>query len=69
MEVHGFVTLLSAVWLHEAGTATFDLDLAACLLLNELDIVATATDNLCAQVKAANRLETYGNLLFRPLAL
>jgi hypothetical protein len=69
VEVHGLVTLLSAVWLHEARTATFDLDLAACLLLDELDVIASATDNLCAQVKATNRLKTYGDLLFRPLAL
>jgi hypothetical protein len=69
MKVHGLVALLSAVWLHEAGTATFDLDFATCLLLDELDVVATATDDLCAQVKAADRLKTYGNLLFGPLAL
>jgi hypothetical protein len=69
VEVHGLVALLSTVWLHEAGTATFDLDLAACLLLDELDVIASATDNLCAQVKAANRLKTYGDLLFGPLAL
>jgi hypothetical protein len=69
VKVHRLVALLSAVWLHETRTATFNLDLAACLLLDELDVIATATDNLCAQVKAANRLKTDRDLLFGPLAL
>jgi len=69
VEIHGLVALLAAVWFHETRTATLDLDLAACLLLDEFDVIATATDNLCAQVKAANGLETYRDLLFGPLAL
>jgi hypothetical protein len=68
VEIHGLVALLAAVWFHETRTATLDLDLAACLLLDEFDVIATATDNLCAQVKAANGLETYRDLLFGPLA-
>lgn len=69
MKVHGLIALLTALWLHKAGTAAFDLDLAAGFLLDILDIVATATDNLCSQVKAADGLKTYGNLFLGPLAL
>lgn len=69
VEVHGLIALLAGVGLHETRTATLDLHLAACLLLDKLDIVATATDNLCSQIKATNRLQTYGDLLFGPLAL
>ena len=69
VEIHGLFTLLAGLGLHEARSATLDLDLAACLLLDEFDVIATATDNLCAQVKAANGLETYRDLLFGPLAL
>ena len=69
MEVHGLIAFLAGVGLHETRAATLDLHLTACLLLDELDIVATATNNLCSQVKATNGLKAYGNLLFGPLAL
>ena len=69
VKIHGLFTLLAGLGLHEARSVTLDLDLAACLLLDEFDVIATATDNLCAQVKAANGLETYRDLLFGPLAL
>lgn len=69
MQVHGLIALLARLRLHEARAATLDLDLAACLLLDVLDIVTTTANNLCTQVEAANRLETDRDLLFRPFAL
>jgi hypothetical protein len=69
VEIHGLIALLAALWLHEARTTALDLDLAAGLLLDVLDIVATATNDLCSQVKAADGLETYGDFFFGPLAL
>ena len=69
VEIHGLVALLAAVWFHETRTATLDLDLAAGFLLNVFDVVTSATDNLCSQIEAADRFETYGKLLFRPFAL
>jgi hypothetical protein len=69
MEVHWLVALLAALWLHEARAAALDLDFALGFLLDELDIVATATDDLGSQVKAADRLQTYWDLLLGPLAL
>jgi hypothetical protein len=69
MEIHRLIALLAALWLHETRTAALDLDLAAGLLLDVLDIVATATDDLCSQVKAANGLKTYGDFFLGPLAL
>lgn len=69
MEIHGFIAFLARVGLHETRATALDLDFAACFLLDELDVVATATDNLCSQVKATDGLKTYGDLLFGPLAL
>jgi hypothetical protein len=69
VEIHRLVALLAALGLHETRAAALDLDFAAGLLLDELDVVATATDNLGAQVKAADRLKTYRYLLLGPLAL
>ena len=69
VEIHGLVALLAAHWLHETRATALDLDFAASLLLDELDVVATATDNLGSQVEAADRLKTYRHLLLGPLAL
>jgi hypothetical protein len=48
---------------------TLDLNLAAGLLLDELDVVSAASDNLCSQVKAIDRLKGNRQLLLRPFAL
>ena len=69
MEVHGLIALLAAVWLHEARAATLDLNLAACLLLDVLDIVATATNNLSSQIKSVDRFKVYRYFFLWPLAL
>ena len=69
MEVHGFIGLLTGLWFHEAGATALDLDLAARLLLDILDIVATTTNDLSTQIESTNRLETDRDLLLGPFAL
>jgi hypothetical protein len=69
MQVHRLIALLARLRLHETRTAAFDLDFAAGLLLDELDVVATTADYLCSKVKATDGLKTYRDLLFGPFTL
>jgi hypothetical protein len=69
VEIHGLVALLAGLGLHETRATALDLYLAAGLLLDILDVVATAADDLCSQVKAADWFKTYGDFLFWPFAL
>ena len=69
VKVHGLFTLLAGLGLHKPRSATLDLNLAASFLLNVFDVVTSATNNLCSQVEATDRVQAYGKLLFRPFAL
>lgn len=46
MQIHGLVAFSTGALLHEAGVAALDLNAAACLLLDVLDVCTSMTDNL-----------------------
>lgn len=55
--------------LHVAGVATFDLDTAACFLLDMFHVRPTMTHDLGSQIEARDGFEVDGNPLFGPFAL
>ena len=69
MEIHRFIALSVRAVLHKARVAAFDLDTAASLLLDMLDVSATMTYHLCPKVEARDWLKVNGNALFGPFAL
>lgn len=69
VEIHRFIALSVCAVLHKARVAAFDLDTAASLLLNMLDVSATMTYHLCPKVEARDWLKVNGNALFGPFAL
>jgi hypothetical protein len=69
MEVHGLLALLAGLWLHEAWATALDLNFAAGLLLDILDVITAAADYLCSQIEPAYWLKSDGDLLLRPFAL
>lgn len=69
MEIHGLIALLASVVLDKAGATTLDLDAAASLLLNVLNIGATVADNLSTKVETRDRFEVDRNLFFGPFTL
>lgn len=68
MKVHGLVAFSIRTMLHEAGVATFDLDAASSFLLDVLNIGASMTNHLCAEIEAWYGLQVDRNPLFGPLA-
>lgn len=69
MEIHGLVALAVRSMLHKARIATLDLNTAASLLLDMLDIRSTMTNNLRSEVESWDGLKVDRNTLFRPFAL
>jgi hypothetical protein len=69
VKIHGLITFLARLWLHETRSTALDLDLAAGLLLDVLDVVATTTYDLRTKIEATDRFETNGELLLGPLPL
>ena len=57
VEIHLLVALASGVCLDEARASTFDLHTAVCSLLDVLDVGATVTNDLRAEVEARDGLE------------
>ena len=68
MEVHLLIALHLGIMFLEAASPALDLDSAARLLLNVLDVRSLRSDNLGTQVESRNGLEVDGNALFGPLA-
>jgi hypothetical protein len=68
VKVHGLITFLARLRLHETRSAALDLDLAAGLLLNILDIVATTTYDLRTKIEATDGFKTNRELLLGPFA-
>jgi hypothetical protein len=69
MQVHGLVTFSVCADFSEARSTSFDLDLAAGLLLNMFDVRATLAYNLGSQVEPWDRLQVNWNALFWPFSL
>lgn len=56
VQVHGLVALATCALLHEARVAAFDLDAAACFLLDVLNVGASLTYDLGSEIEAWERL-------------
>lgn len=69
MQIHGLITLVSGIVLHETRSTAFDLDTASSLLLNVFDIGAALAYDLGTKVKTRNWLEIHRDLLLWPFAL
>ena len=52
MEIHGLIRLLTRGMFQEARASTFNLDPAAALLLNVLDIGTALTNDLGSKVES-----------------
>jgi hypothetical protein len=69
VQIHRFIRLLACWVFHESWASAFDLDTAARLCLDMLDICTTLAYNLCTQVEAWDVLHVEYDALFRPFAL
>jgi hypothetical protein len=69
MQVHGLIALSIGGHLPEAGTTSFDLDFAASLLLDMLDICSALANNLSSKIETLDRLQINGNTLLGPFPL
>lgn len=69
MEVHGFITFSTGTLFHKSGIAAFDLDAAACFLLDMFYVGTSVAYDLCPQVEAGDWLEIDRDALFGPFAL
>jgi len=69
MQKHILIALASGRSLHVARPTALDLDAAACLMLNMLDVSTAMAHNLGAKVETWHRLEADGNLLLGPFTL
>lgn len=68
MEIHLLIALGVGVVLDETAPTSLDLNAASRLLLDMLDVAATRTDNLSAQIESRNGLQINWNALVWPLA-
>ena len=69
MQIHWLVAFSSGAMFNEARSATFNLDLAASLLLDMLNISTTLPDYLSTKVKSGNWFEVDRKPFFGPFAL
>jgi hypothetical protein len=69
MQEHVLIALASGGKLQKPRTAALDLDTAACLLLDVLDIGTAVANHLSTEVEPRQGLEDDGDFLFRPFAL
>lgn len=69
MQIHGLITLVSGIVLHETRPTAFDLNTASSFLLDVFDIGTTLADDLGTEIEARNRLEIHRDLLLWPFAL
>lgn len=69
MQIHGLVALSPSALFHETGIAALDLNAAACLLLDMLDVCTSMADDLGSEVEAWDRFKIDGNTLFGPFTL
>jgi len=69
VQVHRLVRLLPRAVLHEAASASLDLDSTTRFLLNVLDISAALSDHLCPEVEAWNILHVDRDSFLGPFPL
>ncbi|KAH0357788.1 hypothetical protein KCU83_g181, partial [Aureobasidium melanogenum] len=67
--IHGLITLVSGIVLHETRSTALNLDAASSLLLDMFDIGAALAYNLGTEVEARNGLEIHRNFLLWPFTL
>jgi hypothetical protein len=68
VQIHGLITLVPGIVLHETRSTALNLDTASSLLLDMFDIGAALAYNLGTEVEARNGLEIHRNLLLWPFA-
>lgn len=69
MQIHGLITLVSGIVLHETRSTALDLDTASSLLLDVFDIGTTLAYDLGTEIESGNRLKIHRDLLLWPFAL
>ena len=69
MQIHRLIAFSSSAMFNEARSAALDLDLAASLLLDMLNISTTLPDYLSTKVKSGNWFEVDRKPFFGPFAL
>jgi hypothetical protein len=69
MQIHGLIAFSICAHFSKARPTAFDLDPAAGLVLNMLDVRTTLAHNLGSQVESLDRLQIDWNALFRPFPL
>lgn len=69
VKIHVLIALTVGRGLEVTRTSTFDLHTASGFLLDMLDVGASMTNNLSAQVEPLHRLKTDGYFGFGPFTL